>query len=57
MEIVNLLFVLIFINYVFFIGLLICGFSKVKTFGHPELVEGHKSDSEGHPELVEGSKT
>jgi len=32
MEIVNLLFVLIFINYVFFIGLLIWGFSKVKSF-------------------------
>ncbi|ESU29657.1 glycosyl transferase [Flavobacterium limnosediminis JC2902] len=32
MEIVNLLFVLIFINYVFFIGLLIWGFSKVKLF-------------------------
>jgi cellulose synthase/poly-beta-1,6-N-acetylglucosamine synthase-like glycosyltransferase len=32
MEIVNLLFGLIFINYVFFIGLLIWGFSKVKPF-------------------------
>lgn len=32
MEIVNLLFVLIFINYVFFIGLLILGFSKVNYF-------------------------
>ncbi|MGX7667510.1 glycosyltransferase family 2 protein [Flavobacterium pedocola] len=32
MEIVNLLFVLIFINYVLFIGLLIWGFSKVKSF-------------------------
>lgn len=32
MEIVSLLFVLIFINYVFFIGLLIWGFSKVKSF-------------------------
>ncbi|ESU24550.1 glycosyl transferase [Flavobacterium enshiense DK69] len=37
MEIVNLLFVLIFINYVFFIGLLIWGFSKVNYF--------HKSNS------------
>ena len=32
MEIINLLFILIFFNYVFFIGLLIWGFSKVKTF-------------------------
>lgn len=32
MEIVNLLFVLIFINYCIFIGLLIWGFSKVKPF-------------------------
>ncbi|UOK43498.1 MULTISPECIES: glycosyltransferase family 2 protein [Flavobacterium] len=32
MEIVNLFFVLIFINYVFFIGLLIWGFSKVSYF-------------------------
>ncbi|HSD13054.1 MAG TPA: glycosyltransferase [Flavobacterium sp.] len=32
MEIINLLFVLIFINYVFFIGLLIWGFSKVNYF-------------------------
>lgn len=46
MEIVNLLFVLIFINYVFFIGLLIWGFSKVKTFGFAEFVEGQKTDSE-----------
>lgn len=45
MEIVNLLFVLIFINYVFFIGLLIWGFSKVKLFGPPELVEGQQTDS------------
>ena len=30
MEIVNLLFVLVFINYIFFIGLLIWGFTKVK---------------------------
>ncbi|CAM3507852.1 hypothetical protein FSS13T_09650 [Flavobacterium saliperosum S13] len=46
MEIINLLFILIFFNYVFFIGLLIWGFSKVKTFSHPELVEGQKSGSE-----------
>lgn len=32
MEIVNLLFVLVFINYIIFIGLLIWGFPKVKTF-------------------------
>ncbi len=32
MEIVNLLFVLIFISYTIFIGLLIYGFSKVKPF-------------------------
>jgi len=32
MEIINLLFILIFFNYVFFIGLLIWGFSKVKYF-------------------------
>ncbi|MCG2610050.1 glycosyltransferase [Flavobacterium sp. SM15] len=32
MEIVNLLFALIFINYVIFIGLLIWGFSKIKSF-------------------------
>nr|WP_294939257.1 glycosyltransferase [uncultured Flavobacterium sp.] len=32
MEIVNLLFVLVFINYIFFIGLLIWGFTKVKSF-------------------------
>ena len=32
MEIVTLLFVLIFINYALFIGLLIWGFSKVKPF-------------------------
>jgi len=38
MEIINLLFILIFFNYVFFIGLLIWGFSKVKPF--------HKSGSE-----------
>lgn len=38
MEIINLLFILIFFNYVFFIGLLIWGFSKVKTF--------HESSSE-----------
>lgn len=36
MEIVNLFFVLIFINYVFFIGLLIWGFSKVNYFQKSE---------------------
>lgn len=41
MEIVNLLFVLIFINYIIFIGLLIWGFSKVSVF--QKTVTEHKT--------------
>ncbi|MEW5676857.1 glycosyltransferase [Flavobacterium enshiense] len=61
MEIVNLLFVLIFINYVIFIGLLIWGFSKVKSFQKTNaetktgfsVVVPFRNEEKNLPELLE----
>lgn len=61
MEIVNLLFILIFINYVFFIGLLIWGFSKVKYFSKPDsegktgfsVIIPFRNEAKNLPDLLE----